>query len=689
MAIYHLSAQIISRSDGRSAVAASAYRSGEKLEDRYTGETADYTGKGNVVYSTVILPENAPEEYKNREALWNSVEAAEGTKNAQLAREINIALPTEIPQEEQIHLTEDYVREQFVEQGMCADLTIHNPPRCDDHHRPVMGYKTDDGYLLVTKSGDAQYEYIRYDEQYTRQEVGSIDKFNGSQKEAVAEAAKRSGAPITEDLQEQINHGPQEKIYDNPHFHVMLTMRPIDDNGNWAAKSSLEYVCKKDGKERGFTAEEFKIAKEEGWEKEYKYKDASGKEYWRTASESQDGYTRIRKQPRSNHVDNPTVAKWNDRGNVEAWRIAWENAANAALEQHGSKQRIDHRSYADRGIDERPMVHCGPDASSIDKKADREIREGKSEDEVTRSIPGQINRDIQEERRLTRKLRSMVSSIEKAAKDISEKAKAAAEQGTEKAKVAIKETAEKLERIRGRVVKSEYYNLKGYSIQWQHKENDSGLEEAYKVVQETKKFVNSRKKEIAELKQERAGLSGIQFMKKRQLTDEIEDRESDIKRQLSWQAQVLSDYSYRDPEEVKTAYISYQKEKKARQSVREQLEVIKTAEETDITTYRSITTSISLEELQDVASRRQEIRTDMETVAKEKVKREEGKKFIDSTYERAVISADSKLDDHGRQRKQQKESIIDKLRDTTHKSIERELNRNNEEKDREQHGKIR
>lgn len=687
MAIYHLSAQIISRADGRSAVAASAYRSGEKMEDRYTGETADYTGKGNVVYSTVILPENAPEEYKDRETLWNSVEAAEGAKNAQLAREINVALPTEIPQEEQIRLAEDYVRESFVSQGMCADLAVHNPPRCDDHHRPVMGYKTDDGYLLVTKSGDAQYEYIRYDEQYTRQEVGTLDDFSGDQKAAAAEAARQSGVPITEDLQEQICRGPNEKIYDNPHFHVMLTMRPIDEDGKWAAKSSLEYVCKKDGKEQGFTAEEFKKAKEEGWEKEYKYRDASGKESWRTPSESQDGYTRVRKQPRSNHVDNETVAKWNDRGNVEAWRVAWENAANKALEQHGSEQRIDHRSNAGRGIDERPMVHCGPDASSIDKRAEREIREGKAEDEVNRSIPGQINRDIMEERKLTRKLRSMVSSIEKAAKDISEKAKAAAELAAEKAKAAISETAERLERIRGRVVKSEYYSLKGQSIEWRGKEKDSSLEEAYRAVQETARFVDSRNREISELKRERAELSGIQFMRKRQLTDEIEDKQSDIKRQLSWQKQVISDYGFKDPDEVRIAYTGYKKEQESRRSVKDHLDIIARAENTDISTYRTINETVSDDDRQKVADQRKSIRPSIEAETKVEVQREEGRKFISSTYDRAVESADKKLQgDQGGRTQNEKESGIDKLRTRHEKSI---LKHQKEEKSIGRQGHIR
>ena len=96
IAIYHCSIKIISRGKGKSAVAAAAYRSGEKLTNDYDGTTHDFTRKGGVVYTEILLPDKAPREYTDRSTLWNAVEAVEKSKNAQLSREIEIALPNEL-----------------------------------------------------------------------------------------------------------------------------------------------------------------------------------------------------------------------------------------------------------------------------------------------------------------------------------------------------------------------------------------------------------------------------------------------------------------------------------------------------------------------------------------------------------------------------------------------------------------
>lgn len=126
MAIYHCHCKVISRGQGRSAVGAAAYRSGERLTNDYDGITHDYTNKGGVVYSEVMLCENAPQEYQNRAVLWNEVERQEKGSNAQLAREYEVALPIELSRDEQIELVRDYVRETFVKNGMCADFAVHD-----------------------------------------------------------------------------------------------------------------------------------------------------------------------------------------------------------------------------------------------------------------------------------------------------------------------------------------------------------------------------------------------------------------------------------------------------------------------------------------------------------------------------------------------------------------------------------
>lgn len=133
MAIYHLSLKTISRSKGQSAVASSAYRSGSKLKDRETGETKDFTKKHGVAYSEIQLPTQAPAEYRDREVLWNAVQDKESKSNAQLAREVEVALPAELDRETQKKLVHDYVQQNFVDRGMCADWSIHDKEDGNPH----------------------------------------------------------------------------------------------------------------------------------------------------------------------------------------------------------------------------------------------------------------------------------------------------------------------------------------------------------------------------------------------------------------------------------------------------------------------------------------------------------------------------------------------------------------------------
>jgi len=125
MAIYHLSVKVISRSAGRSAVAAAAYRCAGRLHDERIDRTHDFTNKGGVVHSEVLLPEGAPEHLSDREQLWNAVEASEKRKDAQLSREVEFAIPRELDQAEGIRLAREFVEREFVDRGMIADLNVH------------------------------------------------------------------------------------------------------------------------------------------------------------------------------------------------------------------------------------------------------------------------------------------------------------------------------------------------------------------------------------------------------------------------------------------------------------------------------------------------------------------------------------------------------------------------------------
>ncbi|EPS72633.1 hypothetical protein M569_02123, partial [Genlisea aurea] len=140
MAIYHFSGTIISRSQGRSAVACAAYRAGEKLPDERYQKEQDYAKRKDVVYNNVLIPNNAPEWTKNREQLWNTVERIEARKDAQLAREFNFALPRELSLPENIKLAEEFTQRAFVDRGMIADLAVHADHKSDGayYHAHIM-----------------------------------------------------------------------------------------------------------------------------------------------------------------------------------------------------------------------------------------------------------------------------------------------------------------------------------------------------------------------------------------------------------------------------------------------------------------------------------------------------------------------------------------------------------------------
>ena len=288
IAIYHCSIKIVSRGKGKSAVAAAAYRAGEKLTNEWDGLTHDYTRKGGVVHSEIMLPPHAPPSFSDRSILWNSVEQIEKSNNSQLAREIEIALPVELSREEQTRLVREYCSSQFVSKGMCADFCIH-------------------------------------------------DKGDG-----------------------------------NPHCHIMLTMRPLDERGAWAAKSKKEYDLDESGERIRLSSGRYKTHK----------------------------------------VD---LTGWNDKGNALLWRKAWADISNAYLERAGSPERIDHRSNAERGIDEIPTVHMGVAACQMEKKG-------------IATEKGELNRSIQKANRLIREIRAQIGKLKEWIADLFKARETAPEQ---------------------------------------------------------------------------------------------------------------------------------------------------------------------------------------------------------------------------------------------------------------------
>ena len=322
MAIYHLEAKVVSRGAGRSAVAASAYLSCSRLYNDYDGIQHDYTKKQGLVWQQIFLPECAPQEWEDREQLWNAVEEVETAKDSRLAREFVVALPIELSREQQIELLQEFIREQFVSDGMCADAAIHDT----------------DGH--------------------------------------------------------------------NPHAHILLTVRPLDEQGKWQYKTEKEYLCVRNGEEKGFTATEFKSAQDEGWEKQYPYKVGKKKVYMTPSAAKAQELIRADKHPKSTRYgrQNPISEHWNSEEQLVTWRAAWADVTNRHLERYGHDERIDHRSNAARGLDEQPTIHEGVTARALERKgmiADR----------------CEINRQIKEDNALLRELKAVVRKLGQAVKN--------------------------------------------------------------------------------------------------------------------------------------------------------------------------------------------------------------------------------------------------------------------------------
>ncbi len=278
IAIYHCSIKIISRGKGKSAVGAAAYRSGEKLTNNYDGITHDYTRKSGIAYTEIMLPDHAPPEFMNRSVLWNAVEQIEKSKNSQLAREIEIAIPKELPTEQQISLVREYVKDNFVAVGMCADFAIH-------------------------------------------------DKADG-----------------------------------NPHAHILLTMRPLEQDGQWGAKSKKEYITDKNGERIKLKNGNFKSKK----------------------------------------VD---TIDWNNKEKAELWRSAWADISNKYLAENKVEERIDHRSFERQGTEQIPTIHLGVAASQMEKRGIVTER-------------GQINREIKAQNKILAEIKEKLSAFAKQIKEL-------------------------------------------------------------------------------------------------------------------------------------------------------------------------------------------------------------------------------------------------------------------------------
>ena len=437
MAIYHLEAKIVSRGAGRSAVAAAAYLSCSRMLNEYDGVQHDYTRKQGLGWRQVFLPATAPAEWQDRENLWNAVEETETAKDSRLAREFVAALPIEMSREEQIQLLQDFIKEQFVADGMCADAAIHDP------------------------------------------------------------------------------YPPGH----NPHAHILLTVRPLDEKGKWQYKTEKEYLCVKDGEERGFTAAEFKQAQGDGWEKQYQYKVGKKKVYMTPSAAQAQGYERVSKYPKSTKFgrQNPITERWNSDEQLVLWRAAWADVANRHLERTGHEERIDHRSHAERGLLERPTVHEGVVARAMEKK-------GVISDRC------ELNRQIKADNALLRELRGQVKKLAQAVKN------------------TIPALAEAMENLRKNLLLF-CYQL-GHLRKGKERLNTSlnTLRPSLTQYNQLAKDIRDKTKERRSLLSEKKSLSAVHVFRHRELAAKIAELTEDLEELRSEKNLLLASLAYSEEE---------------------------------------------------------------------------------------------------------------------------------------------
>ena len=178
MAIYHMHAAVISRARGGSAVAAAAYRSGEKLVDERTGESHDYSRRDGVDGAEIVAPEGAPEWVRDRERLWNEAEAAEKRKDSQVAREVRVALPRELDPDHRRELVREFAKAEFAERGMVADVSYHDGNSGNPHAHILLTTRelNSDGFGAKDRSWNSKELLSGWREQWAGSANRALDR---------------------------------------------------------------------------------------------------------------------------------------------------------------------------------------------------------------------------------------------------------------------------------------------------------------------------------------------------------------------------------------------------------------------------------------------------------------------------------------------------------------------------------
>ena len=308
----------------------------------------------------------------------------------------------------------------------------------------------------------------------------------------------------------------------NPHAHIMLTVRPLDEQGNWQYKTEKEYLCVKDGEERGFTAAEFKIAQKDGWEKQYPYKVGRKKVYMPPSEAEKQGLERASKHPKSTKFgrQNPISERWNSEEQLVVWRKAWADVTNRYLERYGHDARIDHRSHADRGLTEQPTIHEGVVARALEAKG---IISDRCE----------LNRQIKADNALLRELKASVKKL------------------IDTVKNTIPTLAEAMESLRGKMIIFCYqlgYIRKGKNSMSKYVDTAGPILERY---DELKQEIKEKSREQKSLHSEKKDTSVFNVKKQMELSQRITELTEDLEELRSERTMLLNQLDCADDKEVR------------------------------------------------------------------------------------------------------------------------------------------
>ena len=415
----------------------------------------------------------------------------------------------------------------------------------------------------------------------------------------------------------------------NPHAHIMLTVRPLDEHGKWQYKAEKEYLCSRDGEEKGFTAAEFKTAQNEGWEKQYPYYVSKKKKAYLPPSAAE-GLERADKHPKSTKYgrQNPIAARWNSEEQLVLWRKAWADVVNLCLERIGSEQRIDHRSNAERGLDEQPTIHEGVTARAMETKgivADR----------------CELNRQIKADNILLRKLKESVKNLKKTVAS------------------SVPALAEALENIRDRFILLQYQFIYNQDQLWNIKRILKKDKPLLTEFRNTQKQLKAKWSELKSLQAEKKKCSPLNIIRLGQLAIQIATLNEEIEELKTRCVQLLPRLECADNAAVKAAESKISELEKTKKILADRQIALENQSKDQITTYASLLDGIPQEALPEVATHLRSIRFTHNKSLQEKIKEVYKGKFHSSIWDKAISLADSALPKLPEERKQ---SILEKLR---------------------------